>query len=163
MICCPACEHPVSHHRTGPRSEHNAQLQTRCVYGALGVVDGSMIYMEGMSECPCQLHRDEATELRQVYGSMLHDGQHIGRFFRCDDQGEHFDFVATSLEHAQKILADSKYETAAESDKEFGATPLEWSELTFDRASKVFCTDEHGHRAPLTMWAVGMWFGSMFP
>lgn len=181
---CPACQHHVSHHRTGERNRHNAS-QSRCAYQSAGTAtahgaggspgtatangaDGFVtivVELPQLGECPCQLHRDEATELRRLWGGMSMSGL-LGRFWRCEDNGEHLDFVATSLEHAQKILADAGWKTTAETDKEFGVDPVEWRELTFDEASTVFCNDdEHDPpvRAPLTMWAVGMWFGSMFP
>jgi hypothetical protein len=43
------CGHPVSHHRTAPRNQYNAD-QSRCAYKASPTDP----------ECQCQLHRDAA-------------------------------------------------------------------------------------------------------
>jgi hypothetical protein len=60
---CRSCGHPVSHHRTGERNEHNAH-QSRCAYRA----------SPGDGECPCQLHRAAATPRCRSCGHAPHTG-----------------------------------------------------------------------------------------
>ena len=46
------CGHPVSHHRTGQRNQH----QSRCAYRATATA----------AECPCQLPREAARNSRRL-------------------------------------------------------------------------------------------------
>lgn len=93
------------------------------------------------------------------------------RFFRCDDNGEHYDFVATDFAHAKKILADSGMQTIADADKEFGTEPVEWTELTSSAAALIVCdvtegpppTKANGRKSmPLAECDLGNWFSSVW-
>jgi len=85
------------------------------------------------------------------------------RFFRCEDNGEHYDFVAVTLEHAKYILAHSGAETIADADKDFGTEKVEWTELAREQASMVRVNTDPGPgsdrgRIPLSLCEIGEWF-----
>ena len=74
------------------------------------------------------------------------------RFFQAEDGGATFSFVATDLEHAQKLLADSG--TEIEHD-------LEWSELSSAQAAERKCNRDDGNPSiPLDQCDLGEWFSS---
>jgi len=85
------------------------------------------------------------------------------RYFVCDDNGCYYTFVATDLEHAKKILADSGMVTVAETDAAWpGIVPVEWSEIGPEKAATTICNDMEGHRGPLTEFGPGDWFTSEY-
>ena len=74
------------------------------------------------------------------------------RFFRAFDGGSTFSFVATGLEHAQKLLADSG--TEIEHD-------LAWCEMSAQQAAEKMCNRDDGNPSiPLDQCDLGEWFSS---
>ena len=76
-------------------------------------------------------------------------------FFKADDGGVRWHFVAYNLDHAQSLLAKSGTEIEHE---------LEWTELTVEQARTVRCdtSEDNLNRGtiPLADCGVGEWFCS---
>lgn len=88
---------------------------------------------------------------------------HGQRYFRCDDNGCDYTFVALDLDHAKRLLAESGTVTVAESDAGYpGIVRVEWSEMDAERAARMTCDDMEGHRGPLTEFGPGDWFSSEY-
>jgi hypothetical protein len=85
------------------------------------------------------------------------------RYFQCDDNGCYYTFVAIVMDHAKRLLAESRLVTVAESDAgRHGIVPVEWSEIDAERAARITCDDMEGHRGPLTEFGPGDWFTSEY-
>lgn len=85
------------------------------------------------------------------------------RYFRCEDNGCDYTFVALDMDHAKRLLAESGTATVAESDAGWpGVDPVEWSEMSTERAANYMCNDDNGRRGPLTTFGPGDWFSSEY-
>jgi hypothetical protein len=102
------------------------------------------------------------------------------RFFDLDDNGRTFTFVATDLEHAKKILADSPVKLVADTDRgEPGIEEAVWSEIAPEdaathtiepTANKDWKPDPDPERGPqgymvpkmLADYDIGDWFSSEY-
>jgi hypothetical protein len=80
------------------------------------------------------------------------------RFFRADDNGVDYWFVAANMEHAKRLIIEAGV------DLDDLDEPAEWSELTEEAAKAIRCNTSDDNRGrgtiPLAECDLGEWFCS---
>ena len=162
------CDYRYAHNLTtdlpfGPRCESAATHRIEWTDGR---------YSMG---CDDHLTIDDSASVKPKSITPLRDVPR--RFFRMENQGVSYSFVATDIDHCKRILCDHGAVVYDADDEEiqlrkgqyaeFEKADCDWFELTHDQASLKFTISDDGpagedYRAPLSERELGAFFCSEY-